>query len=475
MRSNQLWTNILRIGLPVLILLSIVYYFVGKEDQTYQYFTEDYSAVESLQTLGELGDGAVVTQSVVNHADYLKGISLRFANFGNVPEGEILIEVSTADGTMLANKTVSADQLPDSQEYYVNFDEMVSVERGETVEVTVKAQGSAPGKAVTLWTGEQQPECALQVNGQVQEQMLYLVPDAYRDAHYTAWYWGSAAILLVLFTAFCLRQKSNEAAGRKTPAVEFGHIFDRYQFLMSQLVSRDFKTKYRRSYLGILWSLLNPLFMMIIVSSVFSFVFRYQIENFQVYLILGQVMFNFFSEATQVGVTTIIGSGQLIKKVYLPKYIFPLSKTVFSFLNFLISFIAVAGVLAFYRIPLTLNIVYLPVVMVSYFCFTLGIALFLSAMMVFLRDTQHFYGLFLMGWSYLTPIFYPVSSLADWMQKIMQLNPLYHYITYLRTILLYGTAPSVAQNVVCVVLGILSLTIGVSFFFKRQGKFILYI
>ncbi|OUP24922.1 ABC transporter [Gemmiger sp. An194] len=244
---------------------------------------------------------------------------------------------------------------------------------------------------------------------------------------------------------------------------------------MSQLVSRDFKTKYRRSYLGILWSLLNPLFMMIIVSSVFSFVFRFEIENFQVYLILGQVMFNFFSEATQVGVTTIIGSGQLIKKVYLPKYIFPLSKTVFSFLNFLISFIAVAGVLAFYRIPLTLNIIYLPVVMVSYFCFTLGIALFLSAMMVFLRDTQHFYGLFLMGWSYLTPIFYPVSSLADWMQKIMQLNPLYHYITYLRTILLYGTAPSVAQNVVCVVLGILSLTIGVSFFFKRQGKFILYI
>ncbi len=261
----------------------------------------------------------------------------------------------------------------------------------------------------------------------------------------------------------------------KKSLLELVQIFGKYRFLLSQLVGKEFKNKYRRSYLGILWSLLNPLFMMMIVSSVFSFIFRFDIENFQVYLILGQITFNFFSEATQVSVTTIVGAGQLIKKVYVPKYIFPLSKVLFSLLNFGFSFIAAFFVMVCYGVTPGLSMLYLPLWMGYYFLFTLGISLLLSACMVFLRDTQHLYSLVMVAFGYLTPVFYPVSSLAPWMQEVMKFNPLYQYITYLRNILLYGCSPSVWDNVVCLGYAFVSVVAGMHYFFRKQDQFILYI
>lgn len=137
----------------------------------------------------------------------------------------------------------------------------------------------------------------------------------------------------------------------------------------------------------------------------------------------------------------------MIKKIYIPKYIFPLSKTMFSFFNFVLSFIPVLLVVLYYKIPITLNILYLPLMLVFYFCFVLGISFILSAMQVFMRDTQYLYGIFLTLLGYTTPIFYSVDSMSPLLQRIMLLNPLYHYMTVLRTILLYGMAPTVPGNV----------------------------
>lgn len=259
------------------------------------------------------------------------------------------------------------------------------------------------------------------------------------------------------------------------PLIEFSYIFGKYRFLLGQLVGKEFKNKYRRSYLGILWSLLNPLMMMMIVSSVFSFIFRFDIENFQVYLILGQITFNFFSEATQVSVSTIVGSGQLIKKVYLPKYIFPLSKVIFSFVNLGFSFIAVMIVMIYYGIQPGIYVIFLPAWLFYYFIFTLGVSLFLSALMVFLRDTQHLYSLVIVAFGYLTPVFYPMSSLTPWMQNVMKLNPLYHYITFIRNIMLYGQCPSLMDHIICLAWALAAITAGMYYFFKKQSKFILYI
>lgn len=297
------------------------------------------------------------------------------------------------------------------------------------------------------------------------------------DNHFSLKYALLVAGVLLAFAGLCIFQiVRNKKADKLPNAVdEIVNIFSKYRFLLNQLVGKEFKLKYRRSYLGVAWSLINPLLMMIIVSAVFSHVFRFNIENFPAYLILGQVLFNFFSEATQLSLLSIIGSGQLIKKVYVPKCIFPLSRVVSSLVNFLITFISVIIVFAYYRIYPTLTALYLPLFMLYFFVFTFGVSLILSTVEVFMRDMQHLYGVVLTALGYLTPVFYPVGALSDKMRFFLQWNPLYHYLGYLRNILLYHNCPTVEENAICLILSVAALAIGMLCFFKKQKKFILYI
>lgn len=255
----------------------------------------------------------------------------------------------------------------------------------------------------------------------------------------------------------------------------FKNINEKHNFLLYYLVIRDFKVKYRRSIFGILWSVLNPLLMMLVVSSVFSYVFRQNIENFPVYLILGQILFNFFAESTTVSMSSVLSSASLIKKVYVPKYIFPLQKTMFSFVNFIISFIAIFIVFVIYRIPLKISMFFLPLLLIYVFLFCFGVGLFLSSSAVFFRDITHLYSVILTAWTYITPIFYPVESLSPLLQNIMLFNPMFHYIRYFRNIMLYATIPPISTNFICLGFSILSVLIGGFTFFKNQDKFILYI
>lgn len=475
MKKGNIWIKLLVFGLGIIFALGVFYYFLGKKDLEYVSYKESYANVNTTYDLGELTDSSVVTQSFPLHADMIKGINVKFANYGHIAEGIVDINFQTSEGEILETVRLNASDIQDNQIYCFDFNECLEVKKGQTYYLVLNFSGGESTKAVTLWAGEKQDNCVLTRNGEEINYTLYIDPVEVQDGHYRLWVFGTIIGLAVLFAVFILVQSHNEKKEKKTPAVEMVHIFDRYRFLLKQLVARDFKNKYRRSYLGVLWSLLNPLMMMVIVSAVFSFVFRYSIEHFQVYLILGQVTFNVFSEATQISLTTIVGSSDLIKKVYLPKYIFPLSKTLFSFVNFAISFIAVVGVLLFYKIPFSPSMLYLPLLIVFLFLFSYGIGLLLSAMMVFLRDIQHLYGIVIMAWSYLTPIFYPVDSLAPFMQKLMNFNPMYHYLTYMRTIMLYGKAPSVQETLICLGMGILSMAIGSHYFFKKQNRFILYI
>ncbi len=280
------------------------------------------------------------------------------------------------------------------------------------------------------------------------------------------------ACILFLFIGFSLYQILKK---KKNSADEMLNIFVRYRFLLGQLVGKEFKLKYRRSYLGIAWSLINPLLMMIVVSAVFSFVFRFNIENFPAYLILGQTMFNFFSEATQLSLLSIIQSGQLVKKVYVPKCIFPLSRVLSSGVNALITFVSVIIVFAYYKIYPDILILYLPLFFACFFVFTFGVCLILSTIEVFMRDIQHLYGVILTALGYVTPIFYPVDSLSPLMITLLNFNPLYHFLKYYRNILFYHQCPTVADNAVCLGLALVSLIIGMLCFFKNQKKFILYI
>lgn len=251
--------------------------------------------------------------------------------------------------------------------------------------------------------------------------------------------------------------------------------FRQHSFLLYYLTARDFKIKYRRSFLGVAWSVLNPLFMMIVVSVVFSYIFRFNIQHFQVYLILGQTLFNFLSESTNSALSSITGSAALIKKVYMPKYIFPLEKVLFAFVNYAISLVAVGCVMAYYRIPLTWNLVFVPVILLLFFCFCLGLGLFLAAVTVFFRDVMHLYTVVLTAWTYLTPIFYPADILSAQLKPVILCNPLYHFINNFRCAVLWGSTPNGLSMLACFVSAVGMLALGAWVFHRKQDRFILFI
>lgn len=246
-------------------------------------------------------------------------------------------------------------------------------------------------------------------------------------------------------------------------------------FILRSLVSKDFKLKYRRSALGIVWSVLNPLLMMIVLTAVFSTFFRFQIENFALYLILGQTLFALMSDATSGAMSSIIDSAPLIKKIRINKFLFPLEKTAFALLNFVISLIAVAAVMIFFQIVPTINLLFLPLLLLLVFAFSLGLGLLLSALSVFFRDVMHLWSVVLTAWTYATPLFYPIDILPDWMLPIMECNPMYHYVTFFREIALWGTTPSGEQILLCAFFAIVTLIVGILVFRAKQSKFILYV
>lgn len=253
--------------------------------------------------------------------------------------------------------------------------------------------------------------------------------------------------------------------------------FIKYKDLMGQLVSRDLKLKYRRSVLGYLWSILNPLFIMIIMSIVFSKMFRREnIPNYPVYLISGQVIFNFMNLSTKSAIQSINGSAALIKKTYLPKYVFAVSKITSGLIDCIFSMGALLIVMIFTGGSFSWHLILFPIVLAQEYVFNLGLGLFLSAANVFFRDIQYIYNAITTAWLYLTPIFYPVEYLPDVLRYIVvHCNPMYAYVTELRCLTLYNCLPDLSIIIYGTVDSLLILIFGTWVFTKTQDKFILYI
>lgn len=247
-------------------------------------------------------------------------------------------------------------------------------------------------------------------------------------------------------------------------------------FTITSLVSKDFKLKYRRSVLGVLWSVLNPLLMMCVLAAVFTNVLKFgDIENFPMYLILGNVLFALMSDSTSGAMTSILESAPLIKKIRIEKMIFPIEKVLFQLVNFAISLIAVVLVMAFFKIAPTINLLALPLLLVYMLLFCSGLGMLLSSLAVFFRDVCHLWGVIITAWTYATPLFYPVSLLPDWMQKAEVFNPMYHYVCYFRDIAMYGTIPGVAENLICLGIAAITFAVGFAVFRGTEKKFILYV
>lgn len=249
--------------------------------------------------------------------------------------------------------------------------------------------------------------------------------------------------------------------------------FLRFEPLLAELVARDIKIKYRRSVLGVLWTILNPLCMMVILSIVFSSIFKFDVENFPLYVLSGQVIFNFYNDATTSSMSSILSAAALIKKVYVPKYLFVLSRIVSSFINLMASFCALLVMMLVTRAELHWEIILSIIPLVMVVIFSLGIGLILAALTVRFRDIIHLYSVFTTGLMYLTPVIYPMSILPGTIKTIVMLNPLTNYLLMFRDVVFNGTLPSVIDLLVGVVEMIAALGIGVWIFYKKQDEFIL--
>lgn len=249
----------------------------------------------------------------------------------------------------------------------------------------------------------------------------------------------------------------------------------KYRNLINELVVRDIKKKYRRSVLGILWSMLNPLLMMLITAMVFSSLFRFDIHNFALYLLTGQIIFTFYAEATNFAMGSILENGHLIKKVYIPKYLFPLSRVASSGVNLCFTMPAMIAIIIFTGQPFHFKMFFCVIPLLLLFFFCLGVGLFLSAFAVYFRDIFHLYGVLLTALNYATPIFYPVSIIPYEYRAIVDYNPLYYYLELFRTYIYDNIWPDSTLILTCVGLSICAICVGGYFFNKRQNNFILYL
>ena len=279
--------------------------------------------------------------------------------------------------------------------------------------------------------------------------------------------------LFALIAYFSAQQK--ETKGMPSAIGAVCGMLEKYNFLMRQLVGRDFKTKYKRSFLGVAWSFLNPFLTMAVQYVVFSTVFKSDTPNYPLYLLSGIVFFSFFGDACSSGLVSITSNASLIKKVYIPKYVYPISKTVSSLINFTFSLIPIFIVMLVTRTPFRLSLLLLVYDVLCMLLFLLGMAFLLSTMMTFFQDTQFLWGVVSMMWMYLTPIFYTENIIPDSVRTLYHFNPMYQFISFARVCIIDGVSPVPMQYVYCALSGFVVFVIGVMVFRKHQNDFIFHL
>lgn len=252
--------------------------------------------------------------------------------------------------------------------------------------------------------------------------------------------------------------------------------FAKYKYLLSELVKRDIKVKYRRSVLGIFWSFLEPLLFMIALTLIFSTIFKSSIQNFPVYILTGRLAFDLFAKGTGGSLGSMIANASMIKKIYVPKYMYVLGVSLSSFVTFLLSLIVLFLVMIATHAPFTVYIFLGIIPIILLLIFTIGIGLILATLTVFFRDMKHLYnGVFLLLLMYGSAIFYPPQIIPAKYQFLLTWNPLYAFISLFRDSFMYGKIFDIPTLSFAIISTFVALIIGMVLFYKYQDKFILYI
>lgn len=252
--------------------------------------------------------------------------------------------------------------------------------------------------------------------------------------------------------------------------------FKKYQYLLFELVKKDVKLKYRSSILGLLWTLLEPLLTMIVLTIVFETIQEKKIPNFSVYVLTGRLLYSYFSSGTRLALKAIRRNSHMIRKVYVPKYIYPLSSTLSSYVTFLISLIVLVVVAAVKRIEPTLHLFEAIIPLFTILIMVIGIGFILATLDVFFRDAEYLWNVITMLIMYLSAIFYDGESFIQSKRfgLLLKYNPLYNIIANFRHAV-YGEAMNINYMLYSMGFSLIVFVIGITLFYKNQDKFVLYI
>ena len=251
--------------------------------------------------------------------------------------------------------------------------------------------------------------------------------------------------------------------------------FSKYRFLLFELVKRDIKVKYRNSIIGIFWSFLNPLLYMIVMTIIFGTLFSRSITNFPVFYLSGMVVFTLFSQGSSAALTSITGNAAMLNKVYIPKYMYCLSRVLSNLVTFIFSLVILVLIMIATHSPFSIYILYafFPVILII--MITIGAGLLLATLNVFFRDIQHLYSVFITMLMYGSALFYPVTIVPEQFQILFTLNPIYAIITLFRDSFYSGTPYDLFNILYASIFSISLLILGMIMFYKYQDKFILHL
>lgn len=426
--------------------------------------------------VGEVVDGQEYRQTLVAPCDVIEQISIKTSTYERENSGTLEITVQTVKGIVLAEITADIAEFTNNEYDTIPLQAPIEVGAGEKLVFVIRPHGCKNGDTITIYasgsiTANKATEDHL-LNGEQARGTLCIQMSGHSERSFYITYLVIVAALFALLAAYALWCWKRARSGKPNLMSAAFTLFSKYSFLLKQLVSRDFKQKYKRSKLGMAWSVMNPLLTMTVQYVVFSTLFKSGIPNYPVYLLTGIVFFSFFNESVNSAMMAIIANASLIKKVYMPRYIFPVSRVVTSLLNFGMALIPLALIVVITRVPIRASVLLLVFDILCFLLFIVGLALLLSTVVTFFQDVLHLWGVLCMIWQYLTPIFYPETIIPVQVLAIYRLNPLYQFITFARTCIIDGISPAPQAYFLCLLYGVGMLVLGAAIFKKYQNEFV---
>ena len=476
MQTNKGFARGFLLFVLIYMILAAVLFWVVNEDWQRTAIVTDPVNRDAL--LPELAEGAEISQDFLLAVDRLDSVTLYANLHPGAPEQGELTATFFSEGQEILSQTLRYQDFI-SGEVTLPIDAASLPAKDALLTLTLKAQGG-----LSFWYGASKAAgkfnvnvetSGLRFNGEPVEGELVLIQRGICNLPYMKYFWPVIIALFLILAAaiwychFCRLRNKENLINRGIDLVK------QYKYLLKTLVIRDFKIKYKASMLGVLWSFLNPLLMTFVYMFVFSTLFRSSIENFVVYLMSGIILFNYFTEASNLGMQSIVGNAGLITKVYMPKYILPISKVLSSGINLIISLIPLLIMMALTGVRFSKSLLLIPLVLLFLILFCVGVSLILAAAMVYFRDIQFLWGIFLTILNFLSPIFYPESIIPARFITLYHMNPMYQFLFFMRTITLGGISPTPITYLYCILASLGTLAVGLFVFRRSQSQFVLHL